>query len=235
MDYRKLIFCTSIFFVLASFTPQFDKDSTKIVSKILTNRKVVALTFDDGPNPKTTPRVLAILEAKQVKATFFVLGENIDKFPKVFAQEVIAGHEIGNHGYSHALLPKISKTQIEDEIETTANRIRTLAPTPTLFRPPEGKYDKNIIDIANNYHYTIILWSIDPQDWSSPPVNKVVDTVLNNIKPGSIILLHDGLYPLPTPEALGTIIDRLKEQDYELVTVSELLKYYNDKPILTLN
>lgn len=94
-----------------------------------------------------------------------------------------------------------------------------------MFRPPGGFYNHQVIETAHQKGYTVVLWSVDPRDWSCPPTAQVVETVVHNIKPGSIVLLHDGQYPLPTPQALGTIIDRLREQGYEFVTVSELLQY----------
>lgn len=199
--------------------------NAQVVSRIPTNQKVVALTFDDGPNYKTTSEILATLKEKKVKATFFVVGENVERLPNLLSQEVKDGHEIGIHTYDHKSLPKLSTEKIEEEIEKAEKTVIPAAAKPTLFRPPGGLYNKTVIKIAKNLGYTVILWSIDPRDWRRPPVAKVVDNVVSNVKPGSIILLHDGRYPSPTPEAIGLIIDRLKEQGYALVTVGELLQY----------
>jgi polysaccharide deacetylase family sporulation protein PdaB len=204
-------------------------DIPSAIRKVPTTDKVVALTFDDGPLNGTTPEILHILKNKNVKATFFVVGERVKKFPKLVQQEIAEGHEIGSHTYSHPQLPLLTKTEIEEELSKTEESISQLAPKPTLFRPPGGKYSNAIVKLAQDKGYTIILWSIDPYDWRSPPVGKIVDSVLNNIKPGSIILLHDGIYPSPTPEAVEFIIDSLKSRGYEFVTVSQLLQHYDAK------
>jgi len=210
-------------------------DNAKVIHKIPTTHKVVAITIDDGPHPKTTPQILAVLKAKQVKATFFVLGEEVERFPEILSQEVAAGHEIGSHAYSHAHLSRIREDKIDPEMEKAEMVISRIAPKPTLFRPPGGLYNHAVLEIAGRHHYTMILWSVDTKDWSAPPVDKVVDVVLNNIKPGSIVLFHDGSYPLPTAQALEIIIDRLKEQGYEFITISELLEYYEIRPTLSLD
>lgn len=221
-----LFFCT--FVTLAVVTGVVEKhitDNTQTISKVSTTQKVVALTIDDGPHNKVTPEILSVLKEKQVKATFFVLGVNAEHFPKLLAQEVADGHEIGVHTYSHPSLPKLSPQKIAEEIDKSERIIATTAPKPTLFRPPGGFYNPQVIETAHQRGYTVVLWSVDPRDWSCPPAEKVVERVLQDIKPGSIVLLHDGQYPLPTPQALGIIIDRLREQGYSFVTVSELLQY----------
>ncbi|MCE5284464.1 MAG: polysaccharide deacetylase family protein [Pelosinus sp.] len=205
-------------------------DIMPAIHKVPTSHKVAALTFDDGPLQQTTPEILTVLHEKNVKATFFVIGENIARVPELVAQEIAEGHEVGSHTYTHPHLYKLSKNAIEKELDMTDNLISQHAPKPTLFRPPQGKYNPIISKISRNHGYTTILWSIDTLDWQRPPVGQVVNTVLKNIKPGSIILLHDGVTNSPTPEALGFIIDGLKERGYELVTVSELLQYYEESP-----
>lgn len=200
--------------------------NAQIINRIPTTHKVVALTFDDGPSYKTTPEILDILKEKKVRATFFVVGENAEQLSSILAQEVKDGHEIGIHTYDHKSLPKLSKDKIKEEIEKSEKAIAAVVTQPTLFRPPGGAYNKTVLKVARDMGYIVILWSVDPHDWRRPPVEKIVDEVVNNVKPGSIILLHDLKYPSPTSKAIGIIIDRLKEQGYELVTVSELLQYY---------
>ncbi|MBP2626587.1 MAG: polysaccharide deacetylase [Firmicutes bacterium] len=204
-------------------------DLTPAIRNVPTSQKVIALTFDDGPLNKTTPEILAILKEKNVKATFFVVGERVEQFPMLVRQEIEDGHEVGTHTYSHPNLTKIRKSQLEEELDKTEKAILTVAPKPTLFRPPGGSYNDIIIKLTRDSGYLTILWSIDTRDWRSPPVGDIVNSVLKNIKPGSIILLHDGKYPSPTPEAVAFIIDTLRSLDYEFVTVSELLQYYETK------
>ena len=205
-------------------------DNSKAIKKVPTTHKVVALTIDDGPHYKTTPQMLAVLREKNVKLTLFILGENAVMHPEILAQAVADGHEIANHAYSHKPLNKMSKAEIGEEMDKAEKAITVVAPKPTLFRPPGGAYNETVMAQALQRGYTTILWSVDPGDWRRPSVAQVVDNVMKNVEPGSIVLLHDGQYPLPTPEAIGIIIDRLRTQGYSIVTVSELLQYYEVQP-----
>lgn len=202
----------------------------KVIKKVPTTHKVVALTVDDGPHYKTTPQMLAVLREKNVKLTLFILGENAASHPELLAQAVADGHEIANHAYSHNSLAKMSKAEVGEELDKAEKAIMVAAPKPTLFRPPGGAYNDNVIAESQKRGYTTILWSIDTGDWRRPSVQHVVDSVMNNVEPGSIVLLHEGQYPLPTPEAIGIIIDKLRAQGYSIVTVSELLQYYEVRP-----
>jgi len=205
-------------------------DNNKVIKKVPTTHKVVALTIDDGPHYKTTPQMLAVLRDKNVKLTLFILGENVVRHPELLAQAVADGHEIGTHAYSHNPLTKMSRGGVGEELDKAEKAIIGVASKPTLFRPPGGAYNDAVTAEAGKRGYTTILWSIDPGDWRRPSVKQVVDGVMNNIEPGSIVLLHEGQYPLPTPEAIGIIIDRLRVQGYSIVTVSELLQYYEVQP-----
>jgi len=205
-------------------------DNSKAIKKVPTTHKVVALTIDDGPHYKTTPQMLAVLREKKVKLTLFILGENAVLHPELLAQAVADGHEIASHAYSHKPLTKMSKAEIGEELDKAEKAITGVAPKPTLFRPPGGAYNETVTAEAMRRGYTNILWSVDPGDWRRPSVEQVVDHVMKNVEPGSIVLLHEGQYPLPTPEAIGIIIDRLRTQGYSIVTVSELLQYYEVRP-----
>jgi len=205
-------------------------DISPVIRQVPTPHKVVALTFDDGPLTESTPEILSILKEKNIKATFFVVGEQVEKFPMLVQQEIAEGHEVGSHTYSHPTLIKLRKDEIEKELDTTEQAILKVAPRPTLFRPPGGFYNDMILKKARDNGYLTILWSVDPYDWRYPPVGEIINVVLRDSKPGSIILLHDGKYPSSTPEALGFIIDSLSARGYEFVTVSELLQYYQAKP-----
>jgi peptidoglycan/xylan/chitin deacetylase (PgdA/CDA1 family) len=201
----------------------------KVIKKVPTTHKVVALTIDDGPHSKTTPQMLAVLRAKQVKLTLFILGQNAASHPEILAQAVADGHEIATHGYSHTLLTQMSRAALAEDLDKAEKIICTVAPKPILFRPPGGAYNDTVLAEAHSRGYTTILWSVDPGDWRRPSVDQIVNNVMHNVEPGSIVLLHEGQYPLPTPEAIGIIIDRLRENGYEIVTVSQLLQYYEVK------
>jgi peptidoglycan/xylan/chitin deacetylase (PgdA/CDA1 family) len=191
-----------------------------------TTHKVVALTIDDGPHPQTTPQILRVLNEKQVKATFFVLGANAAAHPESVKQAAEAGHEIGSHAYSHKFFNTLTPSEYEAEMDQTNQLISQLAREPAVFRPPGGSWNDAVARAALLRGQTTILWSVDSGDWRRLPVSQVVKNTLDNVKPGSIVLMHDGQPALPTPEAVGIIIDKLKERGYQFVTVSELLQYY---------
>lgn len=203
-----------------------------LVKRVLTTHKVVALTFDDGPHPESTPKLLAVLRQKEVKATMFVLGENAEKNPALLAQMVADGHEIGSHAYSHVIISKLKPEEWAEQFDKAEQAIGAVAPKPVLFRPPGGGYSDALVQEAANRGYRTVLWSIDPRDWSRPSAAQIANDVMKRIRPGSIILLHDGQYNLKTADAVGLIIDRLKEEGYSIVTVGELLNY-NDETKMT--
>lgn len=201
-------------------------DENRVIRKVSTTHKVVALTVDDGPHPQTTPEVLKVLREKQVKVTFFVLGANAEAHPDIIAQAVADGHEIASHAYSHQFLNRMPLAAAAAELDRTQEVITRIgAPKPTLFRPPGGGYNDRIVEMARERGYTMVLWSVDAGDWRQIPVTQVVKTTMKTVRPGSIVLMHDGQYPMPTPEAMALIIDNLRSQDYQFVTVSELLTY----------
>ncbi|HWQ60912.1 MAG TPA: polysaccharide deacetylase family protein [Negativicutes bacterium] len=205
-------------------------EDRRVVTRVPTTVPAIALTLDDGPHYKMTPEILAVLKDKGVRVTFFVLGENVDRSPDLLAREVADGHEVAVHGYHHASLARLDKAHVTAELANTERAIGREAGKPALFRPPGGSYNDTVFSAARERGYTMVLWDIDPHDWARPPVDNVVGTVLRRAAPGSIVLLHDGQYPLPTAKALAIIIDRLRAEGYELVTVSELLQLYERRP-----
>lgn len=211
--------------VIAKISQGMLMEEAKIVRHIPTARKVIALTFDDGPNPKTTPEVLKVLREKNVKATFFILGENAKQYPELVAKAASEGHEIGSHSYTHRHLKDLSEEECAEELDKAEEIIGTVAPRPKLFRPPGGLYNDIVLREAKKRGYTTVLWSVDPEDWKRPSVQNVIKTVMDKAKSGGIILMHDGIYPLPTPKAVAIIIDRLRAEGYTIITVSELLSY----------
>ncbi|EAX46667.1 polysaccharide deacetylase [Thermosinus carboxydivorans Nor1] len=200
--------------------------TAKAITKVPTTHKVTVLTFDDGPHPHTTLQLLAVLKAKQVKATFFVLGSQAEKYPGLLAEIAANGHEIESHGYTHHFLNKLSQGELAKEIEKTEKAIGAVAPKPTLIRPPGGGYNDRVVAELSKRGYTTILWTIDPRDWCAQSADQIIGAVIRKIEPGSIVLLHEGACARYTPEALGVIIDRLQERGYTFITVSELLQYY---------
>lgn len=205
-------------------------ESGMAIKKVPTTHKVVALTFDDGPHPATTPALLSVLQAKQARATFFVLGNRVKLYPALAADIINSGQELASHSYTHRFLNRLTPEELTEEIDKSESIIAAIGPKPTLIRPPGGGYNDKLVWELRQRGYTTVLWSIDPRDWAGKSVQRIVDTVVNQAEPGSIILLHEGEYAASTPAAVGIIIDRLRGQGYEFVTVSELLQYYEIRP-----
>lgn len=199
-----------------------------IVSRGYTDEKVVALTFDDGPHPEFTNKILDLLKEYDVKSTFFVLGKLAEKYPEIIRRQWEEGHEIGNHTYSHINIKNSPKERIIEEYEKTQNIITSITnEAPKLFRPPYGAFNHNALDIMEAHDSVLVLWSEgqDSRDWSNPEVEKIVNTTLTNIKNGDIILFDDYVYydESNTIEALKLILPALKSRGYRFVTVSELI------------
>lgn len=185
--------------------------------------KYIALTFDDGPHPEVTPRVLNILSEYGAKATFFMLGTEVRKYPNIVQRMVNEGHELANHTHNHLDLTKQNYGTVEEQLVSPRNAIREVTGVDTtLFRPPYGAVNDNVISVAGNAGNSIILWSVDSLDWQSRNADAIYNRVMNDVRAGSIVLMHD-LYPT-TADALERILSSLSAEGYKFVSVSELLK-----------
>lgn len=190
-------------------------------------RKEIALTFDDGPYPFYTPLLLHQLAIEEeTPATFFLVGRTVQEYPQLVERILSSGDEIGNHTYNHYALTGLSDEEIVDQIaDCGALLAQYTGSQPTLFRPPHGRYDARVVEIARRLGYRTILWSDAPDDApkdnSEVPVAVIVQRVLTHAKPGGIILMHSGQYN--TLEAVPQIVDMLRAQGYSFVTVSQLL------------
>ena len=196
------------------------------------DKPMIALTFDDGPC-KHTERLLDILAQYRVKATFFVIGNQIeiDNRPETLKRIVAEGHEIGAHSWSHRDLTTLSSEDIVDEIMNTRMKIQSITGVDTRFlRPPYGAYNNETKRICAEHYIVMINWSLDTLDWETCDADKVYEDIMNQVKDGNIILCHD-LYGT-TVDAMERVIPDLIAQGYQLVTVSELLSYgeYEIKP-----
>lgn len=188
-------------------------------------RMQVALTFDDGPDETITPQVLDILKQYQVKATFFLKGNQLNKYPDLVKKIYANGNQIASHAYSHQELNKINKDDIDKEIIASDQAfIRTIGSVPAMIRPPFGAINQDVLDICGQEEEKVILWSIDTLDWSQPEPAHIAQNVLDNVRPGEIILLHSCKDRDATVQALPTIIEGLQEKGYQMVTLSELLQ-----------
>jgi peptidoglycan-N-acetylglucosamine deacetylase len=214
----------------ASFTP-----NSPLFGKVVTGRgtseRVLALTFDDGPSSEWTPRVLDALSAKGVRATFFVLGRNVEAHPELVRRISDEGHEIASHGYDHALLTFASETDVERQLERTE---RSLADAlgrqlhPLHFRAPHGFRNPFVARATARRGYEVVGWTKGVWDTAKPGVEAIVRRTIGGFRPGGILLLHDadgsgdGDDRSQTAEAVPEIVERAHAAGYELVTVSEL-------------
>jgi len=186
--------------------------------------KRIALTFDDGPNPVYTPQILDLLYEYDIKATFFVIGTNAESYPELIRREIEEGHEIGNHTYSHKRISTLCESELYTEVVSCEETLKANEYSPYLFRPPEGRYEKNDVDTLTRLGYSVVLWSVDTDDWSGVSTEHIVNEIKEKICGGSIILCHDFLTEkCHTVDALRIIIPELLSQGYEFVTVSDLL------------
>ncbi|MDA3128693.1 polysaccharide deacetylase family protein [Aliibacillus thermotolerans] len=203
----------------------------KAISTGNPNKKLVSLTFDDGPDRHYTPQILDILKEKGVKATFFVTGEQVKNHPDIMKRIVEEGHSIGNHTWSHPSLDETFTADVIQEVTSTQQMIeKTVGRASDLFRPPYGAITKSDAIVLHDIGYRVILWSVDTLDWSGKSKEEIIDIVERDISPGGIVLQHnfqstervlDG-----TVEALPTIIDHLRKKGYKFVTVQTLLDNY---------
>jgi peptidoglycan/xylan/chitin deacetylase (PgdA/CDA1 family) len=190
----------------------------------------IAMTFDDGPSATLTPKLLDLLAAHHIKATFFVIGENVAEHPEIVARAAREGHEIGNHSWSHPNFGKMSDQGVRSQLQRTDDAIKNATgERPTLMRPPYGSItggEKRWIH--DEFGYRIILWDVDPYDWKRPGPAVVRNRILKETQPGSIVLSHD-IHP-GTIEAMPSTFDALEAKGFKFVTVSELIRMATPKP-----
>lgn len=186
---------------------------------------VIAVTFDDGPHPEFTPRLLDTLKERNIKATFFMVGRNAAAFPQIVKRMVEEGHEVANHTWAHPLLTGYSGDGVASQLKRAHDAIEKAGGVaPILYRPPYGGVRLGQRrSIQEQFGYPTILWDLDPLDWQSPrSVQKVHDRVLAGTKPGSIVLLHD--IHETTVNAMPATLDVLIERGFKMVTVTQLLQ-----------
>lgn len=196
---------------------------------VRTSGKLIALTFDDGPDPASTPRLLEVLARRGAKATFFMVARRAAAHPELVARVAAEGHAIGNHTWSHPSLPLLSAGEIDDEMRRAK---AALAPHgAALMRPPYGHQDPASFRAVRRHGYEVVAWNVSAGDWLDEPAGPMADRLMPYMRPGAIVLMHDALYAFeqdryrdraPTIAAVGMLLERLS--DHRFVTVSELMR-----------
>jgi peptidoglycan/xylan/chitin deacetylase (PgdA/CDA1 family) len=199
-------------------------------SSVNVNGPYIAITFDDGPHPTNTPRLLNILAERNIKATFFVVGQLAKEYPQIIRRILAEGHEIANHTMTHPTLTRISDDRIRRELGDTHKAMVDIAGYHMrLFRPPGGATNARLKEwFHNEYGYSTILWTVDPQDWKRPGVSVVTSRLVNGARPGAILLAHD--LHAPTVDAMPGTLDQLLAKGFKFVTVSQLLNMESAAP-----
>ena len=187
-----------------------------------TAEKVAALGFNCAWGNEDVPLILAALGEYDVKATFFVVGQWAERYPESVRAIAQAGHELGNHSYSHPDMTKLTREEIAAQITRYNSAVQKAAGvTPTLFRAPSGAYNNAVVETARALGCHAVQWSLDSRDWKDPPPQEMVRNVMENLEPGSIMLFHVGKQN--TDEALPELLRKIQEQGYELRSVGEVI------------
>ena len=203
--------------------------SNRVVWSVETDKKVVALTFDDGPHEKYTTELLDTLAKYDVSATFFLIGKNVEKHPEIVKRIRNEDHEIANHSYDHRILPLYSRREIRRQINSTSSLIESaVGVIPKYFRPPMGLFTSSVLDAIEASGHIALIGEVYPRDPYKPGVDKIVERVLNRTEPGSIIIMHDGgtwgkIDRSQSVAAVPIIIESLREKGYRFLTVSDLI------------
>lgn len=189
-------------------------------------KKIMALTFDDGPSPTYTPQILSLLTRYHAHATFFVLGTEVRQWPNIVKDIVRQGSTVANHGYSHVNYYRVGVGGvIRDMDKTTALLKKEHIPLSPFYRPPYGNSNQALVNALSQQHLTVTLWSIDTRDWASPGTSFITKKVLANATSGAIVLMHDsGGNRTQTVQALAAILPVLEAEGYHFVTLPQYVK-----------
>lgn len=192
------------------------------IYNVKTDEKKIAISFDAAWGNEETQALIDILKQYNVKTTFFVVGAWVDKYPESVKALAAAGHEVCNHSDSHPHMPKLSQEEMKKQIVSCNEKVKAITGTsPLLFRPPYGDYDNNVISTVNGLKMYPIQWDVDSLDWKNPTPQQIEERVTSKVKPGSIVLFHNGAKN--TPAALPGVLKTLQSQGYSIVPVSQLI------------
>jgi len=207
----------------APFSSDFAASAGVTFTRVHVSGNYIAITFDDGPHPQNTPRLLDMLRARNIKATFFVIGRNVDLYPHVVRRTVAEGHEIANHSYTHRLLSKLSDSEIRLDLARCRDAVsRAAGYQMRVMRPPYGGLQpRQRLQVHSEFGYPTILWSVDPLDWKRPGPSVVASRILRGTSSGAIVLAHD--LHAQTIDAMPATLDGLLRRGFRFVTVSQLI------------
>lgn len=225
--WRLLYGLAGLMMVSTLFVELTGSDAPTAIAGTKTADKVVAMTFDHSWGNTFTPSILDTLQAKNVKATFFLMGPWAKKYPDVAKRICTDGHEIASHGHKHENYGEKSGDWVRDDIMTANCELEEIVGVrPTLLRPPNGSYNKDSLRVTKELGMRTIIWNIDSLDWKNPGKDVIIDRVIKRLKSGGIILLHASDTPRQTADALPELIDRIRAAGYEIVTVGDLLEHH---------
>ncbi len=192
------------------------------IYNVQTDEKVMSLSFDAAWGNEDTQILIDILEEEDIKVTFFVVGEWVDKYPESVLALHNAGHEIQNHSNTHPNMPALDYNKMVEEINQTANKVEAITGVrTTLFRPPYGDYDDTLVATLREQGHYCIQWDVDSLDWKDPAPSEIVSRVVSKSENGSIVLFHNAA--VNTPKALPDVIKELKEKGFSFVKISDLI------------
>ncbi|HEX3038839.1 MAG TPA: polysaccharide deacetylase family protein [Caproiciproducens sp.] len=189
---------------------------------VKTEEKKIAISFDAAWGNEQTQTLIDILKKYNVKTTFFVVGAWVDRYPESVEALAAAGHEVCNHSDSHPHMPKLTRSGMMEQLTNCNRKIKSITGTsPVLFRPPYGDYDNALMETAKAANMYTIQWDVDSLDWRNPTPKQIVQRVTTQVKPGSIVLFHNGAKNTPT--ALPEVIETLQARGFQIVPVSQLI------------
>ena len=209
----------------------FAKDAGVTFSRVLVSGNYIAITFDDGPHPQNTPRLLDMLAARNIKATFYVIGRSVDLHPGVLRRTVAEGHEIGNHSQTHRLLSKLSDSEVRLEMQRCQEAVgRAAGVRMRTMRPPYGGLLQSQRELVHReFGYPTIFWSVDPLDWKRPGAPVIASRILAGTTAGGIVLAHD--LHSQTVDVMPATLDGLLRKGFRFVTVSQLIAMKTETPV----
>ncbi len=206
-----------------SLPSNFSNSAGISFSRVMVSGQYIAMTFDDGPHPQNTTRLLDMLRARNIKATFYVIGRSVDLYPQVVRRTVAEGHEIGNHSNTHRLLSKLGDAEIISDLGRCRDAVaRAAGVQPRTMRPPYGGLLQRQRELVHSeFGYPTILWSVDPLDWKRPGAGVITSRILAGTSAGGIVLAHD--LHSQTVDAMPATLDGLLSRGYKFVTVSQMI------------